>query len=107
MLAIDRVRYVGDPVEAVIAENPKIAAEALNMIDVEYEELEPVFDVVKAAEPGAPVIHDVIRPAGSFADLKNLLPKEGSNVCLHFKLRHCQRVGVCVQQHFDEKGHEG
>ncbi|RUQ31140.1 xanthine dehydrogenase family protein molybdopterin-binding subunit [Peribacillus cavernae] len=88
VLAIDKVRYVGDPVAAVIAEDSKIAEDAVNYIDVEYKELEPVFDVLEAAQPGAPVIHEVIRPAGSFADLKNLLPKENSNICIHYKLRH-------------------
>ncbi|WCK52342.1 molybdopterin-dependent oxidoreductase [Aneurinibacillus sp. Ricciae_BoGa-3] len=100
VLAIDKVRYVGDPVAAVIAQDPKIAADALNYIDVEYEELEPVFDVLEAAKEGAPIIHEVIRPAGSFADLKNLLPKENSNVSIHFKLRHGD-----TQKGFEEADH--
>lgn len=88
VLAFDKVCYIGDPVAAVIAETAAIAADAVNYINVDYEELEPVFDVLEAAKEGAPIVHEVIRPAGSFADLKNLLPKEGSNVCLHYKLRH-------------------
>lgn len=88
ILAYDKVRFVGDPVAAVVAETAAIAAEALNYIDVEYEELEPVFDVMEAIKDGAPIIHDKIKPAGSYTDLKNLMPKEGSNICLHYKLRH-------------------
>ncbi|MBU1069508.1 molybdopterin-dependent oxidoreductase [Myxococcota bacterium] len=54
----NKVRYVGDRVAAVAAETPEIAARALSLIEVEYEILEPVFDPVKALQPGAPVIHD-------------------------------------------------
>ncbi|PKN48080.1 MAG: aldehyde oxidase [Deltaproteobacteria bacterium HGW-Deltaproteobacteria-17] len=54
----NKVRYVGDRVAAVAAETPEIAAQALSLIEVEYEILEPVFDPVKALQPGAPVIHD-------------------------------------------------
>jgi len=54
----NKVRYVGDRVAAVAAETPEIAAKALSLIEVEYEILEPVFDPVKALQPGAPVIHD-------------------------------------------------
>ncbi|PKN27899.1 MAG: aldehyde oxidase [Deltaproteobacteria bacterium HGW-Deltaproteobacteria-22] len=54
----NKVRYVGDRVAAVAAETPEIAARALSLIEVEYEILEPVFDPVKALQPGAPIIHD-------------------------------------------------
>src|SRR5262245_23796375 len=62
LLATDRVRYVGEPVAAVAADNDEIAEEALNLIDVQYQELPYVTDPVKALEPGAPVLHD--NPAG-------------------------------------------
>ncbi|RSK55301.1 xanthine dehydrogenase family protein molybdopterin-binding subunit [Bacillus canaveralius] len=100
VIAIDKVRYVGDPVVAVIATSVHAASNAVNYIDVEYEELEPVFDVVAATEKTAPIVHDVMRPAGSFADLKSLTPKEGSNVCLHYKLRHGN-----IDQGFEEADH--
>ena len=58
LLATDRVRYVGEPVAAVAADNDEIAEEALNLIDVQYQELPFVTDPVKAIEPGAPVLHD-------------------------------------------------
>ena len=57
-LATDTVRYAGEPVAAVAAVDLKTARHALQLIEVEYEELEPVFDVIKALEPGAPVIHE-------------------------------------------------
>jgi carbon-monoxide dehydrogenase large subunit len=57
LLATDRVRYTGEPVAAVAADNDEIAEEALTLIDVQYEELPYVTDPVKAIEPGAPVLH--------------------------------------------------
>src|SRR5438105_13641491 len=44
VLALDRVRFVGDPVVAVAAPTKREAEEALNLIDVEYEELPGVYD---------------------------------------------------------------
>ncbi len=58
VLAWERVRYVGEPVAAVAAESREIAEEALNLIDVEYEEIQGVFDPVEAIRSGAPRIHD-------------------------------------------------
>ena len=58
VLAQGRVRYVGEPVAAVAAENPDVAEEALGQIDVEYEEMEAVFDPLEAMGPGAPILHE-------------------------------------------------
>lgn len=88
IIAIDKVRYVGEPVVAVVAKDLQAAETAVNLIDVEYDEQKAVFDVLEAAKDDAPIINEKIEPAGNFADLKHLKPKEGSNVCLHFKLRH-------------------
>jgi CO/xanthine dehydrogenase Mo-binding subunit len=62
LLAQDRVRYVGEPIAAVAADNDEIAEEALNLIDVQYQELPFVTDPVEAIRPGAPVLHE--NPAG-------------------------------------------
>ncbi len=56
VLATDRVRFQGQEVAAVIAEDPYIAKDALELIDVEYERLEPVVTPQRALEPDAPVI---------------------------------------------------
>lgn len=53
-----KVRYVGDRVAVVAAESPEIAEQALQLIEVEYEELPAVLDPREAMKPGAPVIHD-------------------------------------------------
>src|SRR5499427_5086921 len=58
LLARDRVRFVGEPVAAVAADDEINAEEALNLIEVEYEELPYVTDPLKAIEPGAPVLHE-------------------------------------------------
>ena len=50
VLAIDRVRYVGEPVAVVAAEHPEQARRALESIVVEYEPLEPVVDMERALE---------------------------------------------------------
>jgi putative selenate reductase molybdopterin-binding subunit len=53
-----KMRFVGDRVAAVAAENLAIAEQALKMIEVEYEVLPPVLDMEQAMAPGAPIIHD-------------------------------------------------
>ena len=62
LLARERVRFVGEPIAAVAADSVEIANEALNLIDVQYEELPYVTDPLKAIEPGTVVLHD--NPAG-------------------------------------------
>jgi 4-hydroxybenzoyl-CoA reductase subunit alpha len=57
-LAIDKVRYIGDDVAAVVATSLEAAEEAVSRIRVDYEELPAVFDPFEAMKPGAPVIHD-------------------------------------------------
>jgi carbon-monoxide dehydrogenase large subunit len=57
-LAVDKVRFVGEPVAAVIAEDPYTAEDALGLIDVEYEPLPAVVDPEKALEKGAPLLYE-------------------------------------------------
>lgn len=59
-LAIDKVRYIGDEVAAVIATSIEAAEEALSKIHVDYEILPAVFDPLEAMKPGAPVIHEEV-----------------------------------------------
>jgi CO/xanthine dehydrogenase Mo-binding subunit len=58
ILAYDRVRYVGEPVALVAAENRAALDEAAELVDVDYEELPGVFDIEEALAPGAPLVHD-------------------------------------------------
>jgi carbon-monoxide dehydrogenase large subunit len=59
-IAIDKVRYVGEPVALIVAETESQAQDAAEMVEVDYEELDAVTDQVKALEPGAPQIWEEI-----------------------------------------------
>uniref|UniRef100_UPI0039EEB49D xanthine dehydrogenase family protein molybdopterin-binding subunit n=1 Tax=Bordetella sputigena TaxID=1416810 RepID=UPI0039EEB49D len=63
-LAVDTVRYVGEPVAVVVAESRALAEDALEHIKVEYEPLDPVVEIEAAIAGDAPVLH----------------PKVGSNI---------------------------
>ena len=58
IMARGKVRYVGEAVAAVAAEDPLIAKRALSAIKVEYEALPAIFDPDEAMRSGAPVLHD-------------------------------------------------
>jgi CO/xanthine dehydrogenase Mo-binding subunit len=55
-----KARHIGDRIAAVAATSSEAAEEALELIEVEYEELPAVFDIEEAMRPGAPQVHDVI-----------------------------------------------
>src|ERR1051325_7019441 len=57
VLADGRVRFIGEKVAAVAAETEEAAEQALDLIQVEYEEMEPLLDPVEAVKPDAPVLH--------------------------------------------------
>ncbi len=86
ILAIDKVHYVGEPVAVVLAEDPRVAEAAAARIVAEYEELPAVYDEVEAAKNKV-LVHDELKPAGTFADLKHLKGVKGTNVALDFQLR--------------------
>lgn len=88
ILALEKVRHVGEPVAVVLASDPNVAEEAVGLIDVEYDPLEAVFNEVEAAKPGAPLVHEVLKPAGFFADLKHLKGRSGTNVALDSHVSH-------------------
>jgi CO/xanthine dehydrogenase Mo-binding subunit len=58
IVAVDKVRYVGDPVAAVLADDEATAERALELIEVEYEELPVIRDLEDAIAPGAALVHD-------------------------------------------------
>ena len=57
-IAIDKVRFEGELVAVVVAEDLRSAQRALEKIRVEYESLPPVFDAVEALVPSAPILHE-------------------------------------------------
>jgi CO/xanthine dehydrogenase Mo-binding subunit len=88
VLAIGKVHHVGEPVAVVLASDPHVAEDGADLVTVEYEDLEPVFDEVLAAKPGAPIVHEELQPAGTFADLKHLKGKKHTNIALDAQVRH-------------------
>jgi len=86
VLALDKVRYVGEPVAVVLASDPHVAEEAVHLISAEYDELPAVFDEVEAVTSKA-IVHDALKPAGTFPDLKHLKGVKNTNVALDFRLR--------------------
>ena len=77
VLARDRVRFIGEKVAVVAAEDPDVAEDALALIEVEYEELPAVFDAEAAMQPDAPLLHPDYRsyphaPEKFFSDLPNV-----------------------------------
>ena len=57
LLAEDHVRFIGEQVAAVAADDENIAQQALDLIEIEYEELPAIFDPLEAMKPGAPLLH--------------------------------------------------
>ena len=57
-IAVDRVRYVGEPVAVVVASDRYVAEDALDLIDVRYTPLPAVVDPVAALSSDAPVLHE-------------------------------------------------
>ncbi len=88
ILALDKVRYVGEPVAVVLAEERHVALAAAALVDVSYRDLPAVFDAVAACVEDAPQVHESLRPGAAFADLRHLAGVSGTNVALHTRLRH-------------------
>ncbi len=86
ILAIDKVRHVGEPVAVVLAADPHVAEEAAHLIVADYEALPAVFDEVEAMTSKA-IVHETLKPAGTFPDLKHLKGRTNTNVALDFHLR--------------------
>jgi CO/xanthine dehydrogenase Mo-binding subunit len=99
ILAIDKVHFVGEPVAVVLAADPHVAEEAAQLIVAEYEELPAIFDEVEAAD-NKTLVHEELKPAGTFADLKHLKGRKGTNIALDFKLRRGD-----VEKAFAEAAH--
>ena len=84
-LAIDRVRYVGEPVVAIAAEDEETARRAALLVEVDYEELPAVFDPLAAMSKEAPRIHPDFD--NYVRDSRLFTPVPQSNILSHFKLR--------------------
>src|SRR5436309_1469117 len=87
ILAVDKVCFVGDPVIAVAAKDRRTAEDALQLVEVDYEPLPAILDLLEAVKPESPLVHEQHRPAKAFADLAHVKAGQKSNICYQFKLR--------------------
>lgn len=85
IVAIDRVRFVGEPVAAVAATDEAIAEAAIRAIAVEYDELPVVATLADALAPGATLVHDQPIQPGLFHGLGRL-PERDGNVCYRYTI---------------------
>ncbi|HXG53520.1 MAG TPA: xanthine dehydrogenase family protein molybdopterin-binding subunit [candidate division Zixibacteria bacterium] len=82
LLAIDKVRYAGEPVAAVVAVDERTAFEALEFIEVRYEELKAVFTPQEAMAPDAPLLHERKFEAGALRGFEgDVAAGKGTNIC--------------------------
>ncbi|MGH7835102.1 MAG: xanthine dehydrogenase family protein molybdopterin-binding subunit, partial [Candidatus Binatia bacterium] len=88
IVAVDRVRFAGDPVAAVAAQDEETAEEAVKLIDVEYEELPAVANLEEALAPGAPLVHEAKLARTEMRGSSYGAPErfQGTNVCFYFGL---------------------
>ncbi|HUF43696.1 MAG TPA: xanthine dehydrogenase family protein molybdopterin-binding subunit [Verrucomicrobiae bacterium] len=86
IVAVDKVRYAGDPVAAVAALDEATAAEALSLIEVDYGELPAVSSIDEALSPGAALVHESSASGGELMGQRYEAPKEfsGTNLCYRF-----------------------
>ncbi len=90
-LATDKVRFVGQALAAVVAQDRYLAEDALDAIEVEYEPLQAVVDARRAVEADAPLLHealgDNVHVEGSFSagDVEGAFARANFTVKRHFK----------------------
>ena len=88
LLAIDKVRYAGEPVAAVVAVDERTAFEALELIDVKYEELKGIFTPQEALAKDAPLLHERKFEAGALRGFEgDVTAGKGSNICQTHKIQ--------------------
>jgi CO/xanthine dehydrogenase Mo-binding subunit len=77
----DKVRYYGEPIAAVAAIDARTADQALDLIEVEMEELPGIFDFERSIDPEAPLIHEEYEAYTTARPMKRY-----GNVCLHTRI---------------------
>jgi len=87
LLAIEKVRYAGEAVAAVVAVDERTAFEALELIEVKYEELKAIFTPQEAAAKDAPLLHQRQFEAGALRGFEGeVTAGKGSNICQSHKI---------------------
>jgi len=88
LLAIEKVRYAGEAVAAVVAVDERTAFEALELIEVKYEELKAIFTPQEAAAKDAPLLHQRQFEAGALRGFEGeVTAGKGSNICQSHKIQ--------------------
>jgi CO/xanthine dehydrogenase Mo-binding subunit len=87
VLALERALFAGDAVAAVAAPTEEEAERALELIDVDYEELPAALDLGQALQ-GAVLVHERHRISENDAAYFGIRPQQGANVCHLFRIRH-------------------
>ena len=88
LLAIEKVRYAGEPVAAVVAIDERTAFEALEFIDVKYEELKAVFTPQEALAKDAPLLHKRQFEAGALRGFEGeVTAGKGTNICQQHRIQ--------------------
>ncbi len=77
ILALDRVRFVGEQVAAVVARDVATAREAANLVKVEYELLEPVLNPLDALKDDSPILHPDMK---DYPHVPWFFPQPGTNI---------------------------
>ncbi len=83
-LAVDRVRYFGEPVVAVVADDERTAQKAAASITVTYDELPIIKNPRDGMSPDAPILHPEM---AEYVHIPAILPEPGSNVAHHTRIR--------------------
>jgi CO/xanthine dehydrogenase Mo-binding subunit len=84
IFGLDRVRFVGEPVAAVAADSEEVASRAVELIEVEYEEIPGVFDPEYGATAEAPLVHPEL---GEYECAPFIFPQADTNISNWFKVR--------------------
>ncbi|MFB6131587.1 MAG: xanthine dehydrogenase family protein molybdopterin-binding subunit, partial [Salinigranum sp.] len=100
VLALEKVHYIGDPVAAVVADEPDIAEEAIDLIDVTYDELEFATSVEEALADDAAIVHEAFEAADTFPDLEQVQSGRDTNEAFQFNVRRGD-----VEVSFEEADH--
>ncbi len=103
IMARDKALFAGHPVAAVAATSAKIAAQAVKLIEVDYEVLPWVIDVEDAMKPGAPILHDHVRYEDKPSNITGKLEHKLGDIEAGFK-----QADVVIERTFKTKPvHQG
>lgn len=96
-IAVEKVRYFGEPVALVVAESEDAAEEAAYKVKVKYEEEKAILDPVEAMKEGAPLVHPDLE---NYERVAFVTPVPGTNIAQHFKIRRGD-----IEKSFEEADH--